>query len=53
LVLERTDHCLLVGKDAYRFARAQGHEHVELLSEASRKKWMCSPSISSLCAMPW
>lgn len=40
LVLERTDHCLLVGKDAYRFARAHGHEHVELLTEATRKKWM-------------
>ncbi len=40
LVLERTDHCLLVGKDAYRFARAHGHEHVELLTEASRKKWI-------------
>jgi N4-(beta-N-acetylglucosaminyl)-L-asparaginase len=40
LVLERTDHCLLVGKDAYRFARAHGHEHVELLTEASRKKWL-------------
>jgi N4-(beta-N-acetylglucosaminyl)-L-asparaginase len=40
LVLERTDHCLIVGKDAYRFARAHGHEHVELLTEATRKKWM-------------
>lgn len=40
LVLERTDHCLLVGKDAYRFARSHGHEHVELLTEASRRKWM-------------
>jgi N4-(beta-N-acetylglucosaminyl)-L-asparaginase len=40
LVLERTDHCLLVGHDAYRFARAHGHEHVNLLTEASRKKWM-------------
>lgn len=40
LVLERTDHCLLVGKDAYRFARAHGHQHVELLTEASRLKWM-------------
>jgi N4-(beta-N-acetylglucosaminyl)-L-asparaginase len=40
LVLERTDHCLLVGHDAYRFARAHGHEHVELLTEASRKKWL-------------
>jgi N4-(beta-N-acetylglucosaminyl)-L-asparaginase len=40
LVLERTDHCLLVGHDAYRFARAYGHEHVDLLTEASRKKWL-------------
>src|SRR5262245_9907251 len=40
LVLERTDHCLLVGKDAYRFARAFGHEHVELLTEPSRQKWL-------------
>ena len=40
LVLERTDHCLLVGKDAYRFARQHGHAHVELLTEASRKKWL-------------
>lgn len=40
LVLERTDHCLLVGKDAYRFARSHGHEHVELLTEAARKKWL-------------
>src|SRR6185503_16319327 len=40
LVLERTDHCLLVGHDAYRFARAYGHAHVELLTEASRKKWL-------------
>jgi N4-(beta-N-acetylglucosaminyl)-L-asparaginase len=40
LVLERTDHCLLVGKDAYEFARAHGHPHVELLTEASRKKWL-------------
>jgi len=40
LVLERTDHCLLVGQDAYRFARQHGHAHVELLTEASRKKWL-------------
>ena len=40
LVLERTDHCLLVGKDAYRFAREHGHPHTELLTEASRKKWL-------------
>ena len=40
LVLERTDHCLLVGQDAYRFARQHGHAHVELLTEASRQKWL-------------
>lgn len=40
LVLERTDHCLLVGQDAYRFARDHGHAHVDLLTEASRKKWL-------------
>ncbi len=40
LVLERTDHCLIVGDDAYRFARSHGHAHVELLTEATRKKWM-------------
>lgn len=40
LVLERTDHCLLVGHDAYRFARDHGHAHVDLLTEASRKKWL-------------
>lgn len=40
LVLERTDHCLIVGKGAYDFARSHGHPHVELLTEATRKKWM-------------
>lgn len=40
LVLERTDHCLLVGRGAYEFARAHGHPHTELLTEASRQKWL-------------
>lgn len=40
LVLERTDHCLLVGRDAYEFARANGHDHVDLLTPASREKWL-------------
>ncbi len=40
LVLERTDHVLLVGADAKRFARAHGHPHANLLTEASRRKWM-------------
>jgi N4-(beta-N-acetylglucosaminyl)-L-asparaginase len=40
LVMERTDHCLLVGKGAYEFARAHGHPHVELLTEESRQAWL-------------
>jgi N4-(beta-N-acetylglucosaminyl)-L-asparaginase len=40
LVMERTDHCLLVGKGAYEFARKHGHPHVDLLTEPSRKKWL-------------
>jgi len=40
LVMERTDHCLLVGKGAYEFARAHGHPHTELLTEESRQAWM-------------
>lgn len=40
LVLERTDHCLIVGRGAYEFARMHGHPHTELLTEASRKKWL-------------
>lgn len=40
LVMERTDHCLLVGRGAYEFARKLGHPHTELLTEASRKKWL-------------
>jgi N4-(beta-N-acetylglucosaminyl)-L-asparaginase len=40
LVLERTDHCLLVGKGAYDFARAHGHPHVELLTDEARAMWL-------------
>ncbi len=40
LVMERTDHCLLVGHGAYEFARAHGHAHVELLTEEARAMWM-------------
>ncbi|NUP97930.1 MAG: isoaspartyl peptidase/L-asparaginase, partial [Planctomycetaceae bacterium] len=40
LVMERTDHCLLVGEGAYKFARAHGHPHVELLTESTRKIWL-------------
>ncbi len=40
LVMERTDHCLLVGQGAYRFARMHGHPHTELLTEHARKVWL-------------
>ncbi len=40
LVMERTDHCLLVGRGAYEFARQHGHPHVELLTDASRRTWL-------------
>ncbi len=40
LVMERTDHCMIVGEGAYKFARAHGHPHTELLTESTRKIWM-------------
>lgn len=40
LVMERTDHCLLVGSGAYDFARAHGHPHAELLTERARETWL-------------
>lgn len=40
LVMERTDHCLLVGRGAYDFARAHGHPHVELLTDRTRRIWL-------------
>ena len=39
-VMERTDHVLLVGEGAYRFARAHGFPHEELLTEAARQRWL-------------
>lgn len=39
-VMDRTDHAILVGKGAYRFARAHGFKHVELLTEEARKRWL-------------
>lgn len=40
LVMERTDHVMLVGEGAYRFARSHGHAHVDLLTEETRRIWM-------------
>jgi N4-(beta-N-acetylglucosaminyl)-L-asparaginase len=40
VVMERTDHILIVGEGALRFARAHGFEETNLLTEAARKKWL-------------
>ena len=40
LVMERTDHVLLVGKGALRFARAHGFKEVNLLTDKAREIWL-------------
>lgn len=40
LVLERTDHVMLVGEGALRFARAHGFQEEHLLTEKSRLAWL-------------
>ncbi len=40
LVMERTDHLLLVGEGALRFARAHGFKEENLLTEKSRIAWL-------------
>lgn len=40
LVMERTDHVLLVGEGALRFARAHGFEEVNMLTEDARRAWL-------------
>ena len=40
LVMKRTDHCLLVGEGALKFARAHGVPEVDLLTEEARKIWL-------------
>lgn len=39
LVLRRTDHCLLVGEGALRFAKSMGFPEENLLTEQSRQAW--------------
>jgi N4-(beta-N-acetylglucosaminyl)-L-asparaginase len=40
MVLERTDHILIVGQGARDFATAHGFEDVNLLTEESRIAWL-------------
>lgn len=40
LVMERTDHVLLVGPGALRFALAQGFKEADLLTEEARIVWL-------------
>ncbi len=40
LVMERTDHVLLVGEGALKFARAHGFVEENLLTEKSRAAWL-------------
>lgn len=40
LVMERTDHVLIVGEGALRFAKAHGFKEVDLLTEESRRIWL-------------
>jgi N4-(beta-N-acetylglucosaminyl)-L-asparaginase len=40
LVMERTDHVMLVGPGARRFAVAHGIETTNLLTEDSRRRWL-------------
>ncbi len=40
LVMKRTDHCLLVGEGALRFARAHGFPEVNLLTDEAREIWL-------------
>lgn len=39
-VMERTDHVLLVGEGALRFAKAHGFKEEDLLTDASRAEWL-------------
>ncbi len=40
LVMERTDHIMLVGEGALRFARAHGFKEEELLTDRARLAWL-------------
>jgi N4-(beta-N-acetylglucosaminyl)-L-asparaginase len=40
LVMDRTDHVLLVGEGALKFARAHGFKEEDLLTDKSREAWL-------------
>jgi N4-(beta-N-acetylglucosaminyl)-L-asparaginase len=40
LVMQRTDHIMLVGDGALRFAKAHGFKEEDLLTEESRQAWL-------------
>ncbi len=40
LVMRRTDHVLLVGEGALRFAKAHGFEEHNLLTDRARRRWL-------------
>ena len=40
LVLKRTDHCLIVGEGAKRFAIANGFKQEDLMTDRTRAMWM-------------
>lgn len=40
LVLERTDHALIVGEGALRFAKAHGFKEQDLLTDEARRIWL-------------
>ncbi len=40
LVLERTDHAMIVGQGALRFAKAHGFKEQDLLTDDARKIWL-------------
>ena len=40
LVMERTDHCLIVGRGATEFAKLHGFKEENLLTDAARRRWV-------------
>src|SRR5262245_26228915 len=46
-VMERTNHVMIVGDGAGRFAVAEGFEEMNLLTESSRKKWLAWKAATS------